>query len=305
MKKKLNKEDFFNFLNSKFTSRFIDEINKKNLLYKELTSKKKKKLLNVIKYIVKKKNFFRSGYKYKKKWETGWSENLINYKKKFSEDSLIPGYSDKFNYARIDNRIVMCCSKNFDHKLLHLILFFCYEKFLKKYDNIVDFGCGTGHAILYLNKFNSKKKFFGLDWSKSSQEILKEVNNKHPNIFGANFDFFKPYFSMNLKKNKWAAYTTASMEQIGSKFQKFYIYLKKKKPGIIVNIEPIPEILDKKNILENLSIQYMYKRNYLNGYLKFLKYKEKKNEIKIIFVRKSYFGSFLINGYSIIVWKFC
>ena len=95
------------------------------------------------------------------------------------------------------------------------------------------------------------------------------------------------------------------MEQIGNKYKKFYNFLKKKKPGVVVNIEPIPEILNSSSLLDNLSIYYMKKRKYLNGYLNFLSKEEKKKKIKIIFKRKSYFGSFLIYEHSIIIWKFC
>jgi hypothetical protein len=56
-------------------------------------------------------------------------------------------------------------------------------------------------------------------------------------------------------------------------------------------------------ILDYLSVKYSQKRNYLEGYLSYLKKLEKKKFIKFIEVKKSYFGSLYINGYSIIVWK--
>jgi hypothetical protein len=302
MKKKISKKDFSKLFNQKLSKTFVKEINKANLYYKKISKEKKVKLINKIVNIVN-TDFLKAGQKYKKKWEMGWGENLKAAKSKFSKKSFIPGYSDKFKYARVGSELVQTCSKNFDHKILHLILLFCYLKFFKKFNNIIDFGCGTGHAILYLNKFNMNKKFIGLDWAQSSQDILKIINKKFPNISGLNFNFFKP--KLKLKLNNWAAFTTASMEQIGKRYKKFYFFLKKNKPGVIVNIEPIPEMLNKNDLLESLSIQYMKKRNYLNSYLNFLLNEEKKKKIKILFKRKSYFGSFLIYGYSIIVWKFC
>lgn len=305
MKKKISKKEFFKFLNLKLDKKFIEEINKKNLYYKKTNNKEKAKLIKIIKNITVYKKFIKAGKKYKKKWEVGWDENYKSVKNKFSNKSFIPGYSDKFKYARIGTDIVRTYSKNFDHNILQLILLFCYLRYMKNYKKIIDFGCGTGHAILYLNRFSKKTNFFGLDWAKSSQKIFKIINRKYPNISGHNFNFFNPNLKLNLNSNEWAAFTTASMEQIGKKYRKFYNFLKKKKPGIIVNIEPIPEILSEKKILENMSIQYMKKRNYLDGYLNFLTKEEKKNKIKILFKRKSYFGSFLIYGYSIIIWKFC
>ena len=62
--------------------------------------------------------------------------------------------------------------------------------------------------------------------------------------------------------------------------------------------------MDQNKILDYLSVEYSKKRNYLDNYYSYLKKLEEKKIIKIIEKRKSYFGSFYINGYSIIVWKF-
>ena len=96
----------------------------------------------------------------------------------------------------------------------------------------------------------------------------------------------------------------ASLEQVGKKYVNFIKFLKRNKPSIIVNIEPINELLNLKNINDNLSIRYAKKRGYLNGYYNYLLKLQKKKIIKILKVRKSYFGSKYINGYSLVVWKF-
>ena len=302
--KKINNQDFKLFLQSKLPKRLIDQIKFYNLKYKYINEKKNLTLINQIINIIINKRFGLPGYKYKLKWEKGWGENFLNLKRNFSQQALVPGYSDKFKYARLGSKLIETYTVNFIQKTLHLTLLFCYEKFLKKYNNIVDFGCGTGHTILYLNKFD-KKKFYGLDWSKSSQKIFKIITKKFPNIKGSNFDFFNPKINIKLEKNNWAAYTTHSMEQVGTRYRKFYNLLRKKKPGVVVHIEPIPEILNENEILDNLSIQYMNKRKYLSGYLNFLIEEEKKKKIKILFKRKSYFGSFLIYEHSVVIWKFC
>lgn len=94
------------------------------------------------------------------------------------------------------------------------------------------------------------------------------------------------------------------MEQIGVNFKKYVNFLIKNKPKLVINIEPINELMDKTLILDYLSVKYSQKRNYLEGYYSYLKTLEKKKSIKIIEVKKSHFGSLYINGYSIIVWKF-
>lgn len=62
--------------------------------------------------------------------------------------------------------------------------------------------------------------------------------------------------------------------------------------------------MNQNKILDYLSVEYSKKRNYLDTYYLYLKKLEEKKIIKIIEKRKSYFGSFYINGYSIIVWKY-
>jgi hypothetical protein len=91
---------------------------------------------------------------------------------------------------------------------------------------------------------------------------------------------------------------------LGNNFLKFLNFLKKQKPKIIINIEPINELMSQDKILDYLSVKYSKKRNYLENYYNYLKKLKKNKIIKILEVKKSYFGSFYINGYSIIVWKF-
>ena len=219
--KEVNSKDFSKFLRTKLPKKLIEEIKNYKLNYKNISERKNESLINKIVNILLEKKFIFAGYKYKPLWEKGWGENFLNLKKNFSKQALVPGYSDKFKYGRIGSKLIETCTKNFSQKILHLTLLFCYEKFLKKYNHIVDFGCGTGHTILYLNKFDNKKNFFGLDWSKSSQKIFRILNKKFSNIKGSNFDFFNPKINFNLEKNNWAAYTTHSMEQIGNKYKKF------------------------------------------------------------------------------------
>lgn len=144
-----------------------------------------------------------------------------------------------------------------------------------------------------------------MDWTSSSQKILKLISIKHPNIQGYKFDYFNPKFNknLNLSKKDWCCYTIASLEQIGDNFKKYVNFLIKNKPKLVINIEPINELMDKTLILDYLSVKYSQKRNYLEGYFSYLKVLEKKKIIKFIEVKKSYFGSLYINGYSILIWK--
>jgi hypothetical protein len=62
------------------------------------------------------------------------------------------------------------------------------------------------------------------------------------------------------------------------------------------------EPLDPEHLLDNLSIRYFKKRNYLDGLIRYLEEKEQNKEVKIIEIKRTYVGSFFIDGYSIVIW---
>ena len=298
-------KDFKNFIKSE-PSQFLKK-KIKNLNYKNLSQiEEKKYILQIIKTISEKK-IQKSGKSYKEKWNSGWGQNYKEFKKTKKLSSLIPKYFFKSKISRIDNNLIRVNSKNFDYKVLDLITSYIFEKYLNKEENVIEFGCGTGHNIINLRKVNKTANIYGLDWSHYSQKILKILSKKDPNIKGFFFDYFKPSLAKKetIKiKNNFSCFTVASLEQIGGDFKKFIKFIKEENPKIIINIEPISELLSDDKLLDYLSIKYSEKRNYLKGYHKYLKELERKKEIKIIEEKKSHFGSFYINGYSIIVWKF-
>ena len=131
----------------------------------------------------------------------------------------------------------------------------------------------------------------------------KNINHiLNMDIKGINLDFFNPDYNIEIPKNS-AIYTVASLEQIGDEFGKIVDFMIEKKPSICIHMEPIDELLDKDILVDNLSIKYFRKRNYLNGFLPYLESLEEKNKIKILKKQRIFSGSYFIEGHSLIVWK--
>ena len=239
-----------------------------------------------------------------KQWEKGWGQNLAELNKEKTTKAIFPHYHGKYEINRLNQAFVKGISPNYERNMLYVILDYVFDKYLRKAENIYEFGCGTGHNLLKAREVNPSANFFGLDWAKSSQKILKQMADTglEKNIKGYNFDFFKPNVKIKLADNS-AVYTVAALEQIGSSYKPFVSYLLRNKPAVCLHIEPIAELLDENKLIDNLSIKYFRKRNYLNGYLDYLKELEKKGKIKIIEAKRTYIGSLFIEGYSIIVWR--
>jgi hypothetical protein len=144
----------------------------------------------------------------------------------------------------------------------------------------------------------------GLDWASSSQRIIDSiaVDSGNSKLFSHNFDYFNPDLKFKIPSESLIL-TIASLEQIGPDHKNFLDYLLDQSKSIVVNIEPISEVLSDNIELESLSKQYFKKRNYLNGYLTKLRELESEKKIRIISVDRSYFGSFFIEGYTVIIWQ--
>lgn len=225
-------------------------------------------------------------------WEKGWGENL-------KKGDVTPRYFGKYKINRMKGKFVYALTKNYERDMLYTLVDEMARRYLADYSVVCEFGCGTGHNLLRMKKTcKDSVLFVGCDWTKSSQKIVNKLGD---DFTGINFDFFNP--SKLWLGRGTGVYTVAALEQTGADYHKFVDYLIKNKPGIVVHIEPIPELLDPTNLIDYLSIKYMEKRKYLSGYLKHLEELEKKGKIEIIEARRSGIGSMFIDGYSIIVWK--
>lgn len=110
--------------------------------------------------------------------------------------------------------------------------------------------------------------------------------------------FFSPDYEIQIDKDSLFL-TVASLEQTYDNYVKFVDFILQAKPKIVINIEPMGEFLDSENLLDNLSLKYFAKRNYLTGYFDYLKSLEKKGEIIIHDARRSFgliFYRWLLNS---------
>jgi len=239
-----------------------------------------------------------------KQWKKGWDQNLTELSKTKTASAVLPHYFGKYEINRLNQTFVKAISPNYERNIFYVVLDYIFDKYLRDARNIYEFGCGTGQNLLKVREINPSANLFGLDWAKSSQKIIKKIVelNLAKNIKGYNFNLFKPDKKIKLMDNS-TVFTVGALEQIGSNYKAFVSYLLKNKPSICLNIEPIAELLDKNKLIDNLAIKYFRKRNYLNGYLDYLKKLEKENKIKIHEVKRTYVGSMLAECYSLIVWS--
>jgi len=238
------------------------------------------------------------------KWELGWNENASEFIFNKMASDLIPKYFGKIQIIRWNQKWIKPVNTSMEYNFFGILLDWVFEKYITNVDSVYEFGCGTGHNLLRIRDSFPKVKLYGLDWTSASQKVIDLIvkETKDTNFFSKKFDYFNPDKNYSLNKNSMVL-TIASLEQTGSDFRSFIDYLVSEKPSIVVHIEPIHEVLDENNILDNLSIKYFKKRNYLDGLVSYVRDLESKGNVKIHNLQRTYVGSFYIEGYSLLVWS--
>lgn len=281
---------------------FIKKISEHNLCFDFINKNEQDNFIAEYKKLIYNDNLKKSGPDRRDDWEFGWNENLEIYKNDSSEKSLIPKYIKRSNFVRINGRLVVSDNEYFENILTRLHHQAIALKFLKEFDCIYEFGCGTGINLISFNEVLTSKKYVGLDWVDSSKNIINELKkNNDINLEFENFNFYKPH-KINFQKNS-AVCTITSLEQVGRDFKNFIDMLIENKPGIVIHMEPILEWYNNDNELESLSIEYHKKRGYLDGLLKYLEDMESKKIISILAKFKTQFGESRHNPFSLVVWR--
>lgn len=303
-KKLLIAADFEKVFKDKLSDRISSKIRKYEFQYTELQeSEYNEWILYIIKTLLN-PNIIKAGKHRQEQWETGWSKNLETFIKNKDTHVLIPRYFGKYNVIRWKQRFIKPLKEDFEYNTLAIIVEWLFEKYFRDAQLIYEFGCGTGYHLLRVREINKKAKLYGLDWARASEKILTKIAKTGlvSNLKGYQFDFFNPNYNIVLDVNS-VVYTVAALEQTGNKFHKFIDYLLENKPKICVHVEPIGELLDENNLLDYLSIEYFKKRNYLSGFLTYLRKLEKRGKIIIHQAQRTYIGSLFIEGYSVVVWS--
>jgi hypothetical protein len=259
-------------------------------------------ILNIINHIDL--DLEKTGQHRLEKWEKGWYENFELLKNGAELSSLVPKYFGKYDIVRWKGDFVKANNIHLDYYQISILVDAILHEYVgDKYSNLFEFGCGPAYHLLRFEGFNNKINLTGLDWTVASQNIIKELNQLNlSKLSGHNFNFFEPDYQVEIPESS-AVFTVNALEQVGENYKDFINFLLYKKPELCINFEPMSELLDSNNLLDNLCIKYSEKRNYLKGYLPYLEQLEKEGKIEIILKKRLYAGSLYLEGYPVVIWK--
>lgn len=226
-----------------------------------------------------------------KVWENAWQDT-------FNKNLKKPQYYNNYTVGRFKGKYVEFDS-NTEDALGQILKNKLFIDYCVHGSNIfIEFGSGTGHNLVQYRQIFPSHRVIGTDWTKSSVNLIKSQN-----IEAYHFDMLQPNLDIEIDWSKTVCFTMHSMEQLGNKWVNFFKFLCKKRPMLVVHIEPIDELYDCSKSIDLLAHLYHKQRNYLAGYYTNLKIASELMNINIIEEKKSEFGSMYHDGYSRIVWR--
>ncbi|MGE0472987.1 MAG: hypothetical protein AB7P17_05090 [Nitrospirales bacterium] len=239
----------------------------------------------------------------KQRWEDGWAENLNEFQcSDYDVTALIPKFVRPQEIIRLHGEYVRPVSPYFEVNVVKILRYWMFQKWFQPIDHIYEFGCGTGHNLVDAASLFPNRPLFGLDWSQSSQKILRLLNEKHGlNVVGRNFNMLEPDQTFALRPRS-GVFTVGAMEQLGYQYHGFVNYLLSQGPSICVHVETLYELYDQQHLFDYVAAKYLEKRNYLRGLLETLRILEREGRIHILATLRT-FGSLYHDGYSMVIWK--
>ena len=255
-------------------------------------------------------NPVRAGAHRKSDWVSGWGRNLEQFTQTLKISDLNPGYYNKYPYIRFNSELYKTSTPNDELSSVRLLLHYVADVFFLPHSHIVELGAGTCHHLCQLAESHEPTKYYyALDWNSSTCAIARLLSERGliQNISSFEFDFFEPHWPKSLPmppSRSTAVYSFAALEQIGESYSQLVTFLTEQlKPALILHLEPVPELLPDNELLPYLSKQYCKKRNYLSGYLAYLKKLEDEGRLQIHTISRMPFGSLFIEGYTLIAWS--
>ena len=282
-------------------------IKESDFRYNKLSAKEQAELMYRINKKIKDNDFFTAGKKARSIWQKRWSDQLKNFKaQNFQVEALIPEYFNKPNsdvYFRFYDGFIKPVDKRFEFNWLRVYRHWLFGKYLRGYNSIYDFGCGSGINTAILAHLFPKKKLHCLDWVASSKQIASLMAEKwHWNVSGHVFDMFDPDYGLKIG-GKSAFITYTSLEQMGTQYRAFVEFAIKKKAALCISVDSFDELYSKTSALDQLAVKFAEKRNYLRHYLGYLRHLESEKKIKIMKIQRVRFGSIYQDNNSYIMWK--
>ena len=151
----------------------------------------------------------------------------------------------------------------------------------------------------------SGTRFVGSDFVASSTELIGLLGKKFDaKIESYLFDMKRPDYSYEIGADGAAGiFTFGSLEQLAGDFEPMLDFLLEKRPKIVISIEPDVDTYDVTTLEDYLAHWFQSKRGYSAGIIRSLQEMESQGRVVIERAKRIGFGSLMMEGYNLVVWR--
>jgi hypothetical protein len=237
-------------------------------------------------------------------WEKGWNENLQDFAKSgFDLGALVPRFIRPGAIVRYNGDYIEPVSPAFELDYYSVFRQWLFRTYLSNVQIIYEFGCGSGFNLAALAQLYPNKILHGLDFVSSSVEIVNQLAQTYGwNMTGHLFDMRSPEENLEIIDDS-AVVTIGTIEQLAGGFEPFLQFLLRRSPSLCIHVEPTIELYDENNLVDYLAVKFHRKRGYTEGFLPRLRQLEGQGRIEIIKIKRLFFGSLLMEGYNVLIWR--
>jgi len=237
-------------------------------------------------------------------WQKGWNENLQDFAKSgFDLGALVPKFIRPGSIVRLNRNYIEPISPTFELDYYSVFRLWLFRKYFPGVQTIYEFGCGSGFNLVALAQLYPNKILHGLDFVSSSMEIVNKLAQRYGwNMTGHLFDMRSPDEDLEITDDS-AVVTIGTIEQLAGDFEPFLQFLLGRSPALCIHVEPTVELYDEDNLVDYLAAKFHRKRGYTEGFLPHLQRLEDQGRIEIVKVKRLSFGSLLMEGYNLLIWR--
>jgi SAM-dependent methyltransferase len=237
-------------------------------------------------------------------WEMAWSDVAKRYAENQGRlADLEPSFVGGTGQIRLQGDYAIPLDKKFELNFFRVIRTWLFRKYLRDTASVYEFGCGSGYNLAALAEMAPEKRLVGLDWAVPAVGLINEVAAKYGfKLEGRQFDFFHPDENLTLEPGA-GVMTFCALEQTGAGFTTFIDWLLRRRPGVVISMEPMIEFYDRDSLVDDLAIRYHEHRKYLNGYYSYVARLAEQSKVEILKAKRLGLGSLYHEGYSLLIWR--
>lgn len=240
----------------------------------------------------------------KEVWQKGWEENLHEFTASGNSlEALIPKFIRSGAPIRFGGNFIIPTNPMFELAFLRVFRIWLFKNYFSSLGSIYEFGCGTGFNLVELAGLFPQKEYFGLDFVPAAAALVDKIGEAYGwKMSGKIYDFRHPDRSFLLTEN-CGIFTFGAIEQVAGDFERFLDHILSQPVSLCANVEPTIELYDENCLFDYLAIRFHKKRGYTSNYLTRLKELEAQKRVQILKIKRLYFGSLYMEGYSLIIWR--